>query len=246
MEAIRVDRDRTVRRQPHPPQPPLRRGRRARRSALFKYTRSIFPTISRYSAVLKDQPVMSNSPGLRPSEDDPEDALRIQQQRYAQRIQRRLQEEREVAGTIEGEYRAAWVDFYSLEPEQCEQLIRSLEVVSPHPPLSLDDLFEDAEYIEMSPDPTPSEASFDIWLSDLQQRSQFSAEVALTLHDMDEYAYRKYESCTPSVEGILYNGDPRILKFIPCADESGFRAELYASRHLQLAWQTEWFDVDCK
>lgn len=190
---------------------------------------------------------MSDLPGLRPpEEDDPEDALRIQQQRYAQRIQQRLQEEREVAGTIEGEYRAAWTDFYSREPEQCEQLIRSLEVASPHPPLSLDDLFEGAEYIEMSPEPTPSEASFDIWLSDLQQRSQLSTDIALTLHDMDEYAYRKYKSCTPSVEGILYNGDPRILKFIPCADEPGFRAELYASKHLQLAWQTEWFDVDCK
>ncbi|KAL1941800.1 hypothetical protein VTO73DRAFT_6800 [Trametes versicolor] len=190
---------------------------------------------------------MSDLPGLRPpEEDDPEDALRIQQQRYAQRIQQRLQEEREVAGTIEGEYRAAWTDFYSREPEQCEQLIRSLEVASPHPPLSVDDLFEGAEYIEMSPEPTPSEASFDIWLSDLQQRSQLSTDIALTLHDMDEYAYRKYESCTPSVEGILYNGDPRILKFIPCADEPGFRAELYASKHLQLAWQTEWFDVDFK
>lgn len=190
---------------------------------------------------------MSEPPGLRsPEEDDPEYALRIQQQRYAQRVQQRLQEEREIAGTIEDEYRAAWTDFYSREPEQSEQLIRSLEVVSPHPPLSLDDLFEDAEHNEMCLDPTPSESSSDLWLSDLQQRSQLSADIALTLHDLDEYDYRKYESCTPSVEGILYNGDPRILKFIPCADEPGFDAELYASRHMQLAWQTDWFDVDCR
>ncbi len=188
-----------------------------------------------------------SEPGIRsPEEDDPEYALRIQQQRYAQRVQQRLQEERDVSGTIENHYRDAWTDFYSREPEQSEQLIRSFEVVSPHPPLYLDDLFEDAENDQLSLDPTPSEASFVSW-PDLQQHSEFSADIALTLPSkLSEYAYRKYESCTPSVEGILYDGDPRILKFIPCADDPDFEAELYASNHLQLAWQTEWFDVDCK
>ncbi|KAH9848986.1 hypothetical protein C2E23DRAFT_738151 [Lenzites betulinus] len=171
---------------------------------------------------------------------DPEQALRVEQELYAQR-RRQLQE---ISQEIDGICRSAWYEFYAREPFQCAQLLGSLEVATPQPPSSSDDLLEDAEPIDV--DVSPNAAAFQLWSASLARPSGSSVKAGPSLPTLCPYAYPKYESCTPSIEIARYTADQRIVRFVPYADELGLDIEKYCKAHMEIGWQTEWFDIDFK
>ncbi|KAI0824938.1 hypothetical protein BC628DRAFT_1321311 [Trametes gibbosa] len=173
---------------------------------------------------------------------DQEDALRVQQELYAQRFR----DQQEVSQAIDGICRSAWYDFYAREPVQCGQLLGSLEVASPQPPLPSDDLLETTNMDKVEGDVSLGADVFQRWSGDLQATSILSINVELSLPPLRSYAYPKYESCAPSIEIARYVDDSRILRFVPYADEPAFEAQAYCSAHIQIGWQSEWFDVDFK
>ena len=64
------------------------------------------------------------------------------------------------------------------------------------------------------------------------------------------YAYPKYEACTPAARSIRHDGEGDVLRFIPYADEGKMarerRLRRFARPYKSFAWQTDWFDVDCE
>ncbi|KAI0634685.1 hypothetical protein C8Q77DRAFT_1054780 [Trametes polyzona] len=180
--------------------------------------------------------------------DTPDDALRVQHQLYTERIQRQLQEEREVSGLIQDAWRASWTEFYAHEQGQCPQLLQSLAVALPCAPHSGDGVpfvpSESDDFDMITED--YSGTSYIIHSSDTGQVTMMNVNDTIVLPNVTPYAYPKYESCTPSPEVIRYSGDPRVLQFVPYADGSGFDVETYAAKHVRFAWQTDLQDVDFK
>ncbi|KAI0674690.1 hypothetical protein C8Q78DRAFT_612595 [Trametes maxima] len=186
------------------------------------------------------------------SQGNTEEALRVQQERYAQRVRERLRKEREETDRILNAYREAWAEFYAREPEQCTQLLTSLGATSPRPPRSLRDYssaydeLDESMVLDRSPSPSSLDAGISIWTSVSQRSSTLVLPNETTTGPIQSYP--KYESCTPSLERIKYWGDTRILYFIPYADEPRFEGHIkrFSRRHRHIAWQTEWFDADFK
>ncbi|KAI8971306.1 hypothetical protein BD414DRAFT_426456, partial [Trametes punicea] len=184
--------------------------------------------------------------------EDTDDDLRVQQRRYAQRVEQNVREERELTTLIRDTYRAAWDDFYAQEPVQCTQLLRSLSSTTPSPPPSITEFIQSAEGqpddLDMDSDPSPPGISLRYWSVDARKASAHTAVAVIDVPHVSSYAYPKYESCTPSCQSIRCVDDLCILRFIPYADEPGFQdnVELITHRYPRLAWQSEWCDVDFK
>ncbi|KAI0366070.1 SET domain-containing protein [Pilatotrama ljubarskyi] len=180
---------------------------------------------------------------------EPENTLRLLQDRYVQRVQQRVREEREVSTSILQVYRTSWSDFYAQEPAHSSQLLRSLEATVPLRPRvpDVDDWDEEDDLDETY---STSCASFVVWSAGRKQISNVSIPVGLSLSPirLSTYAYPKYESCTPSLGVIQSHGDPLTLQFIPYADEPRFqrRIEPLAQCYARFAWQAEWYDADFK
>ncbi|KAI9061560.1 SET domain-containing protein [Trametes sanguinea] len=176
-----------------------------------------------------------------------EDALHVQQRRYAER----RQEEQRLADTIRDTYRDAWAEFYKQENLQCTQLIQALASASPsHPPALYGFLSAggDSEELEKTVNESPPDMTVDIWDCERSRLSVRALRDDLELSSVASYAYPKYESCTPSSQSVLHNGDPLLMAYVPYADESDFQnnIEPLARHYSRFAWQDEWYDVDFK
>ena len=177
---------------------------------------------------------------------DPEDVLRIEQQRYVQRVQ----EERETRLHIREVCQTAWNKFFAEDSLQCSQLVQALAVVDTVPPPSVTDLISSVDgLVEGTEMHGPGALTFTTWYADTNQlRTRSIPSVLSVLPSAASRAYPKYESCTPSLQNIKYIGDQRVLTFIPYADEDGFQKLIpkFARCHRWFAWQTGWVDVDGK
>ncbi|KAI0654816.1 hypothetical protein C8Q70DRAFT_461465 [Cubamyces menziesii] len=177
---------------------------------------------------------------------DPEDVLRIEQQRYVQRVQ----EEREARLHIREVCQTAWNTFFAEDGLQCSQLVQSLAVVDTVPPPSVTDLISSVDgLVEGTEMHGPGALAFTTWYADTNQlRTRSIPSVLSVLPSAASRAYPKYESCTPSLQNIKYIGDQRVLTFISYADEDGFQKLIpkFARCHRWFAWQTGWVDVDVK
>ncbi|KAI1785090.1 hypothetical protein LXA43DRAFT_900516 [Ganoderma leucocontextum] len=190
------------------------------------------------------------------SDDDPGDVLRIQRERYTERI-RELQR---VPEQITEAYRDAWQRFYVWEPQYCEVMLRGLRDVTPSQSstVSFSDFISDSFDLSDMGDSMEEEAdddslSYQQWFADDERSiSIFGVAeefvVGSRRHCFTSYAYAKYEACTPALQNIKHDLDVRILQFIPYADEPGFlrRIKSYARMHAIFAWQHSWYDVDFK
>ncbi|KAL7283912.1 hypothetical protein ACG7TL_001184 [Trametes sanguinea] len=179
---------------------------------------------------------------LPPEEDD---ALRVQQRRYAER----RQEEQSLTDHIRDTYRNTWAEFYKQEQEQCTQLLQTLASASPRRPPPLTVLLSaDVDSSGMTVDESPTDVTVNIRDCERSRMTVRVLQDDLELSSVASYAYPKYESCTPSSQSVLYNGDPLLMAFVPYADEPGFQPDIepYASHHSRFAWQSEWYDVDFK
>ncbi|KAI0360297.1 hypothetical protein OH77DRAFT_1393273 [Trametes cingulata] len=181
-------------------------------------------------------------------ESDSESTLRLQQE--IQRVQQRLREERKISEPILQTFRASWRDYYTEEPRQSSQLLTSLRVAVPSRPRvsSFYDHDEEGDFDAIDRSAT-SGASLVVWSADQGRASALSIRSGVAFEEpMSLYAYPKYESCTPSLVVIKFQGDPYTVQFIPYADEPRFqrRIERYSSRFARFAWQAEWYDVDYK
>ncbi len=178
---------------------------------------------------------------------DAEDvADEVQAARYAERIRERMR----VPEIIVAAYRTAWSSFYDWEPGYSEHILRGLQAPAPASPASsTDNLLEapvrDFDSMAVYPDPS---LTFTILSADPDVPPQSVEAYDVSLPDVSvmRFAYPKYEFCTPATRNISNARDQRILEFIPYADEPGFYYILYAQQHDSFAWQTSYYDVDCK
>ncbi|KAI0327638.1 hypothetical protein GY45DRAFT_1256604 [Cubamyces sp. BRFM 1775] len=177
---------------------------------------------------------------------DTEDVLRVQRQRYVQRVQ----EEQETAFRIREACHTSWNKFFAEDNLQCSQLVQSLAAIDALPPLSFADLVSTLDNAEDNIEPHGAGTiALDIWCVDKRhRRTRTVRSVSSVLPSAASRAYPKYESCTPSLQNIKYIGDQRVLAFIPYADEDSFQKLIpkFARCHRWFAWQTEWVDVDIK
>lgn len=183
----------------------------------------------------------SRSTTLR-EEDELDDVLQAQRERYAQRVR----ELRRVPDMMRETYRDAWTQFYAWEPGYCEHLLKSLktpaEWQSLVDPLHLGSMESDAMQVDDSP------SVLTVWTNDDRRPPVVLPvqEIVLPAMSIQGFAYPKYEACTPATRAIRNEDDPQLLRFIQYADEPGFHTRLYATLHDDFAWQTEWYDVDCE
>lgn len=179
----------------------------------------------------------NSSPSTLHSDEDLEDDLRA---RYARSI-RAL---RRVPIKLQEAYRTSWQKYYSWEPGYCEQTLRSLEKPSlPHPSVHIPEV----EQTRDDPIQASSSVTFTVWSDDDNPPSSVHGrQVKLPSFPISTFAYPKYEACTPATHNILNTDDPNHLKFIPYADEHGFHPRLFSTLHDELAWQSDWYDVDCE
>ncbi len=190
----------------------------------------------------------------------PEEDLDEDQQResnYAQRVREHMR----VPEMIVEAYREAWHEFYRWEEPYCENTLTSLRA-----PLqtesaailasygrfledtsSADNGLEEVMQLDSpvaSPSPSITISSTDL---DGHESEYDQGEVmSLGLLSIAPFAYPKYESCTPAVRSIFHRRGQRELGFIPYADEPNFHSLIYAGLYDTFAWQTSWYDVDCK
>ncbi|RPD55638.1 hypothetical protein L226DRAFT_466963 [Lentinus tigrinus ALCF2SS1-7] len=163
---------------------------------------------------------------------------------YRQRIRERVR----VPEMIVEAYRTAWASFYGWEPGYSEHVLRSLQAPNVGSSASnIADLLEMRDFNSMEVDSDPSQV-FTVLSTDLGSHPRSFQVHDITLPDVpvEHFAYPKYESCTPATRNISHERDPRILDFIPYADEPDFSLSLYARLHASFAWQNIWYDVDYK
>ena len=186
-------------------------------------------------------------------DDDLNDVLRAHRQRYAAL--------RRIPDAIQDAYRNAWNDFYAWEPAHSAQLLRSLQADLDAPSISSDDLIAhvnverpaaDRMDVDIDDDAVVPQADYTQWFPTLSaSRVPLSADI-VSADDASsaDYAYPKYEACTPAARSIRHDGEGDVLRFIPYADEGKMarerRLRRFARPYKSFAWQTDWFDVDCE
>ncbi|KAI0777803.1 hypothetical protein BD413DRAFT_466887 [Trametes elegans] len=179
---------------------------------------------------------------------DTEQALQLQRDEYARRLQARLQEEREISALIEDVYRDAWTDFYAEEPQRCAQLLTSLAATVPKRPaaMHMQTQKDDSDDQEMQVDSLETHDKTFVFSAESPFGKELKVQCDIQMAEVASFAYPKYESCTPAIDTILYDGDPRVLAFIPYADEPAFaeHVKTYTELYPELAWQSNWYDVD--
>ena len=191
---------------------------------------------------------MSDSEGHTPLRElDLDDAIRVQQERFAARIR----ELRRVPEMMLDAYRYAWAEFYAWEPEYSQQIVSSLQASVFSSTTSFDDLYSVFSHADVNPMDVDGDLSgFSQWFPD---RSPAPALVSSDIVPVSapltrEFAYPKYEACTPATRNILNEHDQRVLRFLPYADEGKIprRVQRIARPYASFAWQSDWYDVDCK
>ena len=189
-------------------------------------------------------------------DDNPNGVLRVHPQRHAPL--------RSVPDAIQDAYRSAWNEFYAWEPAHSAQLLRNLQVDLGVPStVSSDDLVAhagserlgvdnsmdvdvDDDAVVPQPDYTQCFPTLSTSPVPLSADTVFADNTPST-----DYAYPKYEACTPAARSIRHDDEEgAVLRFVPYADEGEMARSRYlhqfARPYKDLAWQTEWFDVDCE
>lgn len=182
---------------------------------------------------------------------DLQETIRLQQQRYAER----MRERNRVPIQIQGAYRNSWSNYYAWEPQHCDSLLRGLRAPSVNTYSTFDDLLAEvcspaSDTDNQQPHPTGIDPALNLtqWLANGDTATTVTAAVIrLPSLSLGLFAYPKYEACAPAISLIRHDLDQNILQFIPYADEIGFKEyrKSMARSRTALQWQIGWYDVDC-
>ena len=196
-----------------------------------------------------------SDPDSPPRDADLSDVPRVHRERSTSR--------RRVPDAIQDAYRNAWNGFYTWEPAHSTQILRSLQADLEVLSISSDDLVAhvnverpsapvDRMDVDTDTDDPVPQAEYTQWFPTLSASSMPLSADIVSADDAPstDYAYPKYEACTPAAHSILHDGEIDVLPFVPYADEGKMvkesRLRRFAQPYRAFAWQIEWFDVDCE